>query len=441
MALDVVRRFPTASLLQVGLRHSAGSAKVDFPYEVDGVPGGVISVTYPMSLRSTEAEMLPTMSLGVAVFLGQLCLARSIHLEVSCSRSAADAIGPIASMLYDIRCWKDDRPLLDAPRIEPIADRPPVEANQPSVSNIAETVLLMSGGKDSTLSALKLLERGYIVHGLHMTVNEGVQDLEHNAARRIAALLGIELAVIEVSHPGFLALSNRYAINWNQFPLCNAVPFGRDLLTSILALPVLSATGVANLSLGHDYECRTATVTYEGATFPRNDIESQVGSAALERFVRSHILTAFGWLPPVAHLDEMAILQEMLRNYPALMAETSFCFWGTNCGRCGKCLRYHLAQRLFLDEDLLAFANNPLAEGVCPELTDAFTLPQDAQPRLFQDQILLSIGHLQRLHRVRIADTALFSLPSPTQENIDQLMSTSSESSLYRLLTPVNPRC
>jgi hypothetical protein len=189
-----------------------------------------------------------------------------------------------------------------------------------------------------------------------------------------------------------------------------------------LSLPILIASRINYLSLGHDRECRTAMVTYRGDTFPRNDVESELGASALRRFISSEILDGFDFIPPIAGLDEMTVLEEMLTRYPHLMSQTSFCFWGNNCGRCGKCLRYHLAQRLFLERDLLWFGCNPLAVGACPELDEALVLPRNDRPLLFQDQTLLCIGLLQQRGRIAAEDTALTSISPATQSYIDDLL-------------------
>jgi hypothetical protein len=86
------------------------------------------------------------------------------------------------------------------------------------------------------------------------------------------------------------------------------------------------------------------------------------------------------------------------------MARTSFCFWGTNCGRCAKCLRYYLAQRIY-DVDVLTFGTNPLAVGACPELDELFR--PDAIGLLFQRQVLYCLGRLVQRGDVRPQETRI----------------------------------
>jgi hypothetical protein len=194
-------------------------------------------------------------------------------------------------------------------------------------------------------------------------------------------------------HDDFAALSGEYAVQWGSFPHFNTVPFGRDLVLSLLAVPVLIERRLPMLSLGHDHDCRTARVSYEGKTFPRNDIESAEGAMALELYMRHFMTPSVRMLPPLATISEFRILREMFERWPDLMRDTAFCFWGEPCGRCAKCLRYFLAQRIFGREGLLRFGANPLAPGACPELGDILD-SWGGESVLFDREVLYALGRL-----------------------------------------------
>jgi hypothetical protein len=246
-----------------------------------------------------------------------------------------------------------------------------------------------------------LRQNGYHVSGAHVTANAGVQAAEFSAVEDLAAELELPLSRVGLSHADFLRFSGRHAKPeaWDDFPLCNRVPFGRDLLLAAIAVPVALHDGSGNLSLGHDAECRSAYFQYGGKSVPRNDVESASGAAALEGVLRVVSGADLCLLPPVAGLSELRILYEMLVRRPQLMARAAFCFWSEeNCGRCAKCLRYHLAQRLF-GVDVLKFEVNPLGAGAAPELDDVFRL--GAEGVLFQEQILYCLGRLVQRGDVR----------------------------------------
>lgn len=387
---------PPVDELRVDLQ--SGEATVHFPYATSCGDEGAISVVFPFQLSDRDVTVLPAIALGVATYLGQLCLARRIVLGFPASPEMLELMRPLAEMLYDVRRWKDGLPLSDPPEYLPqgtAAVLPPgaeLEAGR--------SLLLWSGGKDSTLSALNLLENGYDVRPLHVSVNVGVAAAESAAVGRLARELGLEVRRLELAHPEFVDFSTRYAKDWNDPPRCNLVPFGRDLLLILLAELVAGRLGAGHVSLGHDNECRNAYFDYQGRSVPRNDVESTRGALALERYVRAFIAPSSTLLPPVAMLSEYRILSEMLSVWPQYMSRTSFCFWGANCGRCAKCLRYFLAQRLTTSEQVLTFAENPLAPGVCPELDD---LLEDlgGPGLLFQDQVVYCMARLVERGEVR----------------------------------------
>jgi 7-cyano-7-deazaguanine synthase in queuosine biosynthesis len=361
-----------------------------FPYTTDQGDSGAITARYPHALSADDEATVPAIALGVATYLGQLCLAREIAVECAGSGDMAEAMTPIAEMLYDVRRWMDELPLSEPPAYR-FAGRGRCDARAHRAEG-ERALLMWSGGKDSTLAGVTLKRNGYRVQALHAYANAGVEAEERAAVDALSAALDQSVVHVHVQHPEFLALSNRYAVHWDSFPYSNRVPFGRDLLLAVLAAPVLRSEGAAHLSMGHDNECRNATVDYLGKRIPRNDIESASGAIALERYFREFLLPDVSFLPPLANLSEYRILHEMLTRHPDLMARTAFCFWGGNCGRCGKCLRYYLAQRV-VGREVLRFAANPLAAGSCPELDDLIAA-SGPRSTLFQKEVVWCLGQL-----------------------------------------------
>jgi 7-cyano-7-deazaguanine synthase in queuosine biosynthesis len=372
-------------------------------YDDNGGGRREVRVTYPFALTDLPDQLVAGVALGGAVYLGSLSLAQTIFLDFPVREAMVSAIAPLAEMLYDVRRWKDGLPLADPPRLE-YRDMP--------LSTLAKdldaerALLLFSGGKDSCLSALLLQDNGYSTTALHIPCNEGVEELESRAVTSLAGSLDLSLLRLGYHHADFLRFSDAYATEagWDSFPLCNRVPFGRDLLLALLAVPIAWWYEIGNVSMGHDNECRNAYFTYGGKSVPRNDVESTRGATVLQAYIATYLAPGLRLLPPVAALSELRILHEMLVGHPEAMSRTSSCFWGGNCGRCAKCLRYYLAQRVF-NVEVLSFHVNPLSAGACPEVDDLLDL--DASGALFQRQVLYCMSRLVERGDVRPGEERL----------------------------------
>lgn len=372
-----------------------------FRYVIDDRPAARLVVVFPYAPPDAPPA-LDIVVAAAAIYLGSLSLAQTIRIRGSLSPGLIDDLSPIVEMLYDIRRWKDELPLGDRPVID-VGSRS-VAAPDHRLLDEHAAATLWSGGKDSTLGLLTLRANGYRTHTVHMRANVGVEDVEHEAVLRLAQHLGEPFDVVTVEHDDFLPFTKAYADAWDAFPLCNRVPFGRDLLLGALGAMHALETGASNISLGHDNECRTAEVIHHGKRVPRNDLESAAGAACFESALRRHLHPALRLLPPVANLSELRILHDMFTHRPELMDEAAFCFWGTRCGRCAKCLRYYLADRLY-GPGRLRFAVNPLGVGACPELSDH--LDPQSRSTLFQTEVLLMLGRLAQRGDLRPGEDEL----------------------------------
>ena len=327
------------------------------------------------------------LEIAVALYLGSLALAREIRVRYPIPQGLLSRFAPVAEALYDIRRWRDDLDLSGGPSIT--APETKIEPERCELEP-ERSLVLWSGGKDSTLSLLTLRANGHDTIPVHFVVNAGSEDPERQAVQEISDILGIApIESVRVEHPEFLDFSSAFADSWDAFPLSNRVPFGRDLLLTAMAIPWALHCGAGNVALGHDNECRNAYVEYRGRRIPRNDIECADIAVRVECAIQAFVHPDLRLLPPVANLAELRILRDMLVDHPSLMSRTSFCFWGRNCGQYAKCLRYYLADRVFAT-NLLNFEANPLAAGACPELEDLLS----GRETLFERQVLWMLGQL-----------------------------------------------
>jgi len=403
----------TAQVVNVGLPAPAATLRADvrvagdrllFDYDVDGLFKGTITTTYPFSIGDAGQGLISAAGLGLAVFVGQLCLAGRIELSFGVSDIAIARIRPLAEMLYDVRCWKDRRDLLPIPDID--APRGPHLGPETLPLASRRACLLWSGGKDSTLSSILLRRNGLEVVPLHITANAGVEALESEAVAHLGASLSLPYSKLRFEFPQYIALSSAYAVTWNSYPYHNTVAFGRDMALALLAAFALREHRAGLLSIGHEHDCKTAYLTYQGKRVPRSDVESTEGALALERYLRSTMLTDARLLPPLTGLYEFGVLREMLTKHADLFRSASFCFWRRNCGRCSKCLRYELAQRV-LGLDVLTFETSPLEGDNCPELRDYVEAWED-ESALFRNQVLYCLGRIAQRGDVRPGEDLVF---------------------------------
>jgi 7-cyano-7-deazaguanine synthase in queuosine biosynthesis len=377
-------------------------ATIQARYQTDAGDAGAITVRYPPGVE-IHPGLLPLVGGSLGVYLAQLCLAKRVQVGVPLDPSLRSTMQTLAGFLYDVRCWRDGRPFADHPELVGAGDviLPPRPA-----SLVADRALLLwSGGKDSTLAAVRLREEGAAVVPVHVGVNRGVERREAEAVSALAPLLGLETVQLGYEHPEFDDFAARYASAWDIWPHANKVPFGRDLMLAALVLPLASWLRCSTVSFGHERDCRRAWVEHGGRRFPRNDVESREGAALLGAAMARAVPGLRLW-SPLERTTELEVLRSMLVDHADLMARTSSCFWpGGRCGRCAKCLRYALAQRTF-GVDVLSFDADPLADGVCPDLDELLAAP-DERNVLFGRSTLYCLARLAERGDIRSGEDRL----------------------------------
>ena len=101
-----MQQIERADILRVGME-STGT-NVSFPIILTTSSSGRYGSLIPFSLdRGERSSLLPSIGVGMATFMAQLCLTRRLVLDFPCSSQMINSMLPIAEMLYDIRCWRD----------------------------------------------------------------------------------------------------------------------------------------------------------------------------------------------------------------------------------------------------------------------------------------------------------------------------------------------
>ncbi|MCP4546716.1 MAG: hypothetical protein GY835_09665 [bacterium] len=308
-----------------------------------------------IELDASECDVLAAVWTAL---LAQHVLAEEIESERPFNPLVADRLTPILEMLYDIRCACDRRALVTPPRL-PAAGTITPPAQPPQGSTAAGTLLLFSGGVDSTVLLRLLIDAGERVETLHFRVNSHVQLDEEIAARRIAELVGVPLTIVDVRLPWLERLGRRYSRSYGVYPYYNAVPHGRDLLLATLAAMIASRRGLSRLALGYERGCYEKVVSYRDRQVPRHDVESEKGFGLMSAFLRDCVAPEVELIAPLTGVSLYRIRQIAIERFPELFAETQSCFWGRRCESCLKCISTYVMQ-LQLKREIQPFTRDLL---------------------------------------------------------------------------------
>jgi hypothetical protein len=256
------------------------------------------------------------------------------------------------------------------------------------------------------MCALLLQQNGFQVDPIHLTINERCEENEFGAVSRLAAALDLDSQVVRYDFPDRSQISSTYAGLWDIFPDYNVVPFGRDLALAMAALPIALQLNCSSICMGHEHGTRAAYMEYQGKRIARDEVESTQGGLLLEQYLQTTISPNMRFFPPVGGLSEFRILHTFFTRHPHLMRHMAFCFWGTNCGRCSKCMRHYLMQRMLAMEGLLKFQANPLQGDNCPDLQLTVNNPA-AEDRTYGDLVLYCLARLVERNDIRPGEEVL----------------------------------
>lgn len=307
---------------------------------------------------------------AVATLLAQFGLPNRIEVAAGLDGLAAVPLRQVMRMLYDIRCFCDERPLSGRLVLKPTGASAPRAT--PASTDPKKVIVVLSGGFDSTLACLLLKEAGFNVHAIHFRVNRHTEASEEEAARAVAGELGIPLRVMRISFPDQERIGRFYSRSFGEYPFYNSIPHGRDFLLAVLAAVVARRLGCGRVAFGHEKESRKKVLHYGDRPIFRHDVESQYGTERTQEFIDAALGSGVTLFSPVAGLSIYRIRRTMLTRFPDLVRHVRFCFWGHRCERCLKCASTYTMQR-HLETEIIPFELNPFSD------------PNDEDMSLFAD--------------------------------------------------------
>jgi 7-cyano-7-deazaguanine synthase in queuosine biosynthesis len=315
--------------------------RVEYNYSVDGEKHSLSIGFHDPAMRLDERERRVVAG-AVGVLLAQLVLANRLDFDVPLPTGLVSTLRLCLRVLYDIRCYCDNRPLLPLPEMQNgMAEIKPAADDGERRDG---TLVALSGGFDSTL-LLRLASRcNERVEAVHFRINETVRDEEARAAAAIAAACGVPLHIVDVATPGLVDLGRRHSTSFGRFPHYNAVPHGRDLLLVLLAAMVARRRGLQRISFGFDREARFERMEYRGVAIHRNDFASAHGFNLIVGLLREHLDPNIVLEAPLWSLSGYRIRRMVLDHFPELAAEIQTCYWERWCEQCVKCVTTSLLQ-------------------------------------------------------------------------------------------------
>lgn len=136
----------------------------------------------------------------------------------------------------------------------------PVVKTSPLNQNLdpMHSILLWSGGVDSTLAEVLLRANYYRTTAVHVQLNEGAIAGETRAVTKLAQHFRRDVEVVTFDFPQFLDIACRYSDVINHFPIDNAIPHGRELVLIPIGIAVGSRGTAGRITLGHEYNVETS---------------------------------------------------------------------------------------------------------------------------------------------------------------------------------------
>src|SRR5712692_7393923 len=208
---------------------------------------------------------------------------------------------------------------------------------QTQTQKLQKTVLIYSGGLDSTVLLYKLLEQKHEV--LHLSYNYGQRHkLELQSAKRITALCGLKHEIVDIS-----LLGSQLLMGSSQTDPSVEVPKGHYTDQS-MRLTVVPNRNMIMLALAGGYALsqgatNVAYAAHRGDHEIYPDCRPAFIAAMQEAFRLCHFTSALQLLAPFQQMTKAEIVQKGLKlKVPLELTRSCYTNVAEACGQCGTCV-------------------------------------------------------------------------------------------------------
>lgn len=350
-----------AKHLQVSISKMSHGFSVHYKIDAQEVRSFSFEFPYKIHISDSTLHLIGALE---SVFLGQLCLADVIQLEFPLSEEILQLIKPVADSVYKVRCFRDELEFhaphfiistSKKPNVTLASDAEPLERTR----NVG---ILWSGGKDSTLAVMLLIQNGYRPFPIHINANIDTFEIEKSAVENLSNKLDIQPQYVILDFPDLLLLLKSYSKVKALPPFHNSVPHGRELLLLGAALVLASEFNMDYICFGLEKNMWIEQITFQGERIERWETGSETAFLALNTLIEQYSDKSVRLFSPVAPLSDFRVFATMAKSHPEFIAKMSSCLFGAWCGECIKCLRYDLYQKA-LGVDLIPFLKYPDMEN------------------------------------------------------------------------------
>jgi 7-cyano-7-deazaguanine synthase len=181
----------------------------------------------------------------------------------------------------------------------------------------SRTVVLLSGGVDSSLCLLRAHREGRLHSALQVNYEQPMADAERRAAQALCDSLGVQRVPLRAYHPGRAAMWAGHGATGPR-----VVP-GRNLWLISLAVSHAAACGATSVTIGCNAD--------DAANYP--DCRPQFIEAAHELAARAYGIAV---LAPLVGLSKQEVIAEWVGSGRSL-DECWSCYESKNLTPCGTC--------------------------------------------------------------------------------------------------------
>lgn len=334
------------------------SSSICLHYQIDKKYKGELIADIPISTNNIRKNLIDFYGFLGSIFLAQLCLASEVEITTPIPSALLSIIEPVIRNLYAVRSYRDKLEIGLSPLFT--IKTPNITWDPYIINPNKKAVTAWSGGLDSTLSHVLLLENNYEIFPLHISnANVDAAQSELRAIKELSNILNCTCPRINLTFPQYFDIAMNYSNNAREYPDVNSVPHGRELLLLPLSLIYAFQVNASNICFGFEHSTWTEQFSLNGEKFSRFDTQSQSSFVIFQQAVKKFISQNITLFSPIAAITEYRKFLMIVTKYPELAQNSSFCYWGNSCGLCRKCSLYYIFQRS-LGENVIAFQNNPI---------------------------------------------------------------------------------